>query len=47
VGWAIVEAAFHAHYVLKLACKYGRELDESPQALPSGWAAVLYLFNLR
>ncbi len=23
------------------------ELDEAPQTLPSGWAAVLYLYNLR
>ena len=43
----IVEAFFHAHYFLKMICKYGRELNESPNALPSGWAAVLYLFDLR
>lgn len=43
----IVEAFFHAHFMLKMVCKYGRELTESPQMLPSGWAAVLYLFNLR
>ena len=28
-------------------CKYGRELDEPPDSLPSGWAAVLYLYGLR
>ena len=44
---AIVEACFHAHYFLKLACQYGRELDVPPDAMPSGWAAVLYLFDLR
>jgi hypothetical protein len=44
---AILEAAFHAHYFLSMACKYGRELDTPPQAMPSGWAAVLYLYNLR
>ena len=43
----IVEAFFHAHFMLKMVCKYGRELSEPPQMLPSGWAAVLYLFNLR
>jgi hypothetical protein len=43
----IVEAFFHAHYFLRMACKYGRELDEPPSAMPSGWAAVLYLFGLR
>jgi len=43
----IVEAFFHPHFMLKMVCKYGRELSEPPQMLPSGWAAVLYLFNLR
>jgi hypothetical protein len=44
---AILEAAFHAHYFLKMACKYGKHLDTPPKALPSGWAAVLYLYSLR
>ena len=43
----IVEAFFHAHYFLKMAVKYGKELGSAPDCLPSGWAAVLYLFNLR
>ena len=43
----IVEAFFHAHFFLKMAVKYGKELDDAPDCLPSGWAAVLYLFNLR
>jgi len=43
----IVEASFHAHYFLKMVCKYGKELETSPNSLPSGWAAVLYLFDLR
>ncbi len=43
----IVEAFFHAHYFLAMTCKYGRELETPPQTMPSGWAAVLYLFNLR
>ncbi len=43
----IVEAFFHAHYFLKLAVKYGKELAEAPDCLPSGWAAVLCLFDLR
>ena len=43
----IVEAFFHGHYFLKMAVKYGKELDHAPDSLPSGWAAVLYLFNLR
>ena len=44
---AILEAFFHAHYFLEMVCKYGREFDEPPNAMPSGWAAVLYLHNLR
>lgn len=43
----IVEAFFHAHYFLKMAVKYGKELENAPDRMPSGWAAVLYLFNLR
>ena len=43
----ILEAFFHAHFFLKMAVKYGRELQSAPSSLPSGWAAVLYLFNLR
>ena len=43
----IVEAFFHAHYFLKMTVKYGKELEAAPDCLPSGWAAVLYLFNLR
>ena len=43
----IVEAFFHAHYFLKTAVKYGKELDHAPECMPSGWAAVLYLFDLR
>jgi len=44
---AIVEACFHAHYFLKMVCHYAKELDGPPNALPSGWAAVLCLFDLR
>ncbi|MGZ5440666.1 MAG: hypothetical protein ACXW31_08470 [Thermoanaerobaculia bacterium] len=29
------------------AIEYGRKLDAPPQTLPSGWAAVLYLYDLR
>ena len=43
----IVEALFHAHYFLKMTCKYAEELDAQSEALPSGWAAVLYFFDLR
>jgi hypothetical protein len=44
----IVEALFHAHYMLQMAIKYGAELDAAPMhSLPSGWATFLYLFDLR
>jgi hypothetical protein len=43
----IVEAFFHARFLLEMTCKYGRELEAPPALMPSGWAAVLYLYNLR
>jgi hypothetical protein len=43
----ILEAFFHARYFLEMICKYGKQLKEPPTIMPSGWAAVLYLFNLR
>lgn len=42
-----VEAFFHSKYFLEMLVKYGEELDEVPQMLPSGFAAVLELYNLR
>ena len=43
----LLEAFFHARYFLEMAVRYGRELDFPPRLLPSGWAALLYLYNLR
>lgn len=43
----IVEAFFHARYFLEMAVNYGRELEYPPRVMPSGWAALLYLYNLR
>ena len=43
----ILEAYFHAGTMLKLAIQYGKEIEKPPQMLPSGWAALLYLYNLR
>ena len=43
----IVEAFFHARYMLEMAVKYGKELESPPRFLPSGWAAFLYLYELR
>lgn len=43
----LVDAYFHARFMLDMAVKYGRELGEPPDVLPSGWAAVLYLYQMR
>jgi hypothetical protein len=43
----IVEAFFHARYFLEMVVRYGRELKAPPMPLPSGWAALLYLYDLR
>lgn len=42
----MLEAFFHAKYFLEMIVKYGTE-DKIPQTLPSGLAAVLYLYNIR
>lgn len=43
----IVEAFFHVRFFLEMVVKYGKEMDKPVSLLPSGWAAVLYLYNLR
>jgi hypothetical protein len=42
----ILEAFFHAKYFLGMAIRYGK-LEKPPRSLPSGWAGLLYLYNLR
>jgi hypothetical protein len=42
----ILEAFFHARFMLEMAVRYA-DLEEPPQMLPSGWAALLYLYELR
>jgi len=42
-----VEAFLHAKYFLEMAVKYGKELQTAPTMLPSGWAALLCLYDLR
>ena len=42
-----LEAFFHAKFFLEMAVKYGKELQEAPSMLPSGWAALLYFYNIR
>jgi hypothetical protein len=43
----ILEAFFHAKYFLEMAVRYGNKLEYPPRLLPSGWAAFLYLYELR
>lgn len=43
----IVEAFLHAKYFLEMAVKNGKDLEKAPDMLPSGWAAFLYLYNMR
>ena len=43
----ILEAFWHSKYFLEQMLHSGTELQKSPQLLPGGWAAVLYLYNLR
>jgi hypothetical protein len=43
----MLEAFFHARFMLEMVVRFARSLDEPPQLLPSGWAAVLYLYGLR
>lgn len=43
----IVEAFFHARFFLEMAVKYAKELKFPSNLLESGWAAFLYLYNLR
>ncbi len=42
-----LEAFFHAKFFLEMAVKYGQELKEAPAMLPSGWAALLSLYDIR
>jgi hypothetical protein len=43
----ILEAFFHARYFLETAVRYAKELEQPPQVLPRGWAALLALYRLR
>jgi hypothetical protein len=42
----ILEAFFHARFFLEMAVRYAT-LREPPMPLPSGYAALLYLYGLR
>lgn len=42
-----VEAFLHAKFFIEMAAKYGKALETSPNVMPSGWAALLCLYDLR
>lgn len=42
----LVEAFFHAKYFLEMAVRYSH-YQQCPNILPSGFASILYLYNLR
>ena len=42
----ILEAFFHARFFLEMATRYA-DLTKPPRPLPSGYAALLYLYDLR
>lgn len=46
VARPVVEAFFHARYFLDMAVRYA-DLEAPPTPLPSGYAALLYLYGLR
>lgn len=43
----ILQGFWHSKYFLEQMLVAADELEETPEILPSGWAAVLYLYNLR
>lgn len=42
----MLEAFFHARFFLEMAVRYSK-LESPPRPLPSGYAALLYLYGLR
>jgi hypothetical protein len=43
----MMEAFFHARYMLEMAIKYGKQYEKAPESLKSGFAALLYLYGIR
>lgn len=43
----ILEAFFHARSFLFFAVRFARDLEHAPRLMPSGWAAVMSLYNIR
>jgi hypothetical protein len=43
----MLEAFFHAKFFLEMAVKYGLTMETAPNVMPSGWAALLHLYDIR
>jgi hypothetical protein len=43
----MIEAFLHAKFFLEMAIKYGQMLKNPESCMPSGWAALLCLYNMR
>jgi hypothetical protein len=43
----VLEGFWHTKYFLEQMIQAAKELETAPQILPSSWAAVLYLYNMR
>jgi hypothetical protein len=43
----VISAFYHARYFLNQHIKFARELEQSPDTLQPGWAALLCLYGLR
>lgn len=43
----IVEAFLHVKYFLEMMVKYGRTMEAPPNMFPTGWAAILELYDQR
>ncbi len=43
----MIEAFFHAKFFLEMAVKYGSIMDKPTNLMHSGWAALLYLYDIR
>jgi hypothetical protein len=42
----MLETFAHAKFMVEMAVRYA-DLPDTPATIPSGWAALLYLYDLR
>ena len=43
----IINAFLHSVHLLEMIIKYGNKLEEPPKTLPSGWATLLVVYQIR